>query len=107
MDEEHSLWTGSEDESDGEQDRNSLEEEIRRVKQQAKEHSDLIDGDDSDELRRVWSGSDEEKTLWTGDEGGDDDGIPTKPYPNEKSDAYIDKLFELEENQNIEQYQNC
>ncbi|GFZ18897.1 hypothetical protein Acr_27g0006360 [Actinidia rufa] len=68
MDEEHSLWTGSEDESDGEQDRNSLEEEIRRVKQQAKEHSDLIDGDDSDELRSVWSGSDEKKTLWTGPE---------------------------------------
>ncbi|GFY86741.1 hypothetical protein Acr_05g0003800 [Actinidia rufa] len=97
MDEESSLWTGSEDESDGEQDRNSLEEEIRRVKQQAKDHSDLIDGDDSDELRSVWSGSDEEKTLWTGDEGDDDDDIPTEPYPNEKSDAYIDKLFEFEE----------
>ncbi|PSS30616.1 Acidic leucine-rich nuclear phosphoprotein 32 family member B like [Actinidia chinensis var. chinensis] len=97
MDEESSLWTGSEDESDGEQDRNSLEEEIRRVKQQAKEHSDLVDGDDSDELRSVWSGSDEEKTLWTGDEGDDDDDIPTEPYPNEKSDAYIDKLFEFEE----------
>ncbi|XP_052204594.1 uncharacterized protein LOC127809658 [Diospyros lotus] len=97
MDEESSLWTASEDESDSEQGRDRLEEEIRRVKQQAKEHSDLIDGDDSDELRSVWSGSDEEKTLWTGDEDDDDDDIPTEAYPNEKSDAYIDKLFEFEE----------
>ncbi|KAL6952225.1 methionyl-tRNA formyltransferase [Sarracenia purpurea var. burkii] len=97
VDEESSLWTGSEDESDNEKGRNSLEEEIRKVRQQAKEHSDLIDGDDSDELRSVWSGSDEEKTLWTGDEGDDDDDIPTEAYPNEKSDAYIDKLFEFED----------
>lgn len=99
-DEDNGLWTGSEDESDNEGDRrtqNSLEKEIRKVKQQAKEHSDLIDGDDSDELHSVWSESEEEKTLWTGDEGDDDDDIPTEAYPNEKSDEYIDKLFEFEE----------
>ncbi|KAL7231507.1 hypothetical protein ACSBR2_009704 [Camellia fascicularis] len=97
VDEDSCLWTGSEDESDNEHGRNRLEKEIRKVKQQAKDHSDLIDGDDSDELRSVWSGSDEEKTLWTGDEGDDDEDIPTEAYPNEKSDAYIDKLFEFEE----------
>ncbi|KAL0011591.1 hypothetical protein SO802_006699 [Lithocarpus litseifolius] len=85
MDEDTSLWTGSEDEKDDEKDPKShLEEEIRRVRQQAKEHSDLIDADDSDELRSIWSGSDEEKTLWTGSEGDDDDDIPTEAYPNEK-----------------------
>uniref|UniRef100_A0A7N2LSN9 Uncharacterized protein n=1 Tax=Quercus lobata TaxID=97700 RepID=A0A7N2LSN9_QUELO len=79
MDEDTSLWTGSEDERDDEKDPKShLEEEIRRVRQQAKEHSDLIDADDSDELRSIWSGSDEEKILWTGSEGDDDDDIPTE-----------------------------
>ncbi|XP_062107587.1 uncharacterized protein LOC133818614 [Humulus lupulus] len=98
MDEETSLWTGSEDESDQEcGKKDELEEEIRKVRQQAKEHSHLIDADDSDELRSVWSGSDEEKTLWTGSEGDDDDDIPTEAYPNEASDKYVDKLFEFEE----------
>ncbi|KVH92399.1 uncharacterized protein LOC112515785 [Cynara cardunculus var. scolymus] len=97
IDEDDCLWTGSEDESDTEKRKKHLDEEIKKVKQQAKDHSDLIDGDDSDELRSVWSGSDEEKTLWTGSEGDDDDDIPTDPYPNEKSDAYLDKLFEFEE----------
>ncbi|KAK4263592.1 hypothetical protein QN277_028983 [Acacia crassicarpa] len=98
MEEDSTLWTGSEDESDGEKDSESrLKKEIRKVRQQAKEHSDLIDADDSDELRSVWSGSDEEKTLWTGDEMDSDDDIPTEPYPNESSDKYIDKLFEFEE----------
>ena len=97
MDEESCIWTGSEDESDDEKCQGPLEEEIKRVKQEANEHSDLIDADDSDELRSVWSGSDEEKTLWTGSEGDDDDDIPTEAYPNEKSDAYLDKLFEFEE----------
>ncbi|KAK9950946.1 hypothetical protein M0R45_006410 [Rubus argutus] len=87
-----------EDEKDDRKDEKSqLEEEIRKVKQQAREHSDLIDADDSDELRSVWSGSDEEKSLWTGSEGDDDDDIPTEAYPNESSDKYIDKLFEFEE----------
>ncbi|GAB4833612.1 hypothetical protein Ancab_031857 [Ancistrocladus abbreviatus] len=97
LDEDDCLWTGSEDESDSEKKLSPLEKEIRKVKQKAKEHSDHIDADDSDELRSVWSGSDEEKTLWTGSEGDDDDDIPTEPYLNEKSDAYIDKLFEFEE----------
>lgn len=98
MDEDTSLWTGSEDESDDKKDpKSQLEDEIRRVRQQAKEHSDLIDADDSDELRSVWSGSDEEKTLWTGSEGDDDNDIPTEAYPNESSDKYIDKLFEFED----------
>lgn len=98
MDEDECLWTGSEDESDSEKGSESrFQREIRKVRQQAKEHSDKIDADDSDELRSVWSGSDEEKTLWTGSEGDDDNDIPTEPYPNEASDKYIDKLFEFEE----------
>ncbi|KAM7524262.1 hypothetical protein LguiA_014164 [Lonicera macranthoides] len=96
-DEDDCLWTGSEDESDTEKGKIRLEEEIKKVKKQAKERSNLIDGDDSDELNSVWSGSDEEKTLWTGSECDSDDDIPTEPYPNESSDAYIDKLFEFEE----------
>lgn len=101
MDEDSCLWTGSEDESDDENSsdkgRNRLDKDIRKVRQQAKEHSDLIDADDSDELRSVWSGSDEEKTLWTGDECDDEDDIPTEARPNEASDRYLDKLFEFEE----------
>lgn len=101
MEEDDCLWTGSEDESEDENNskmsKTRLEKEIRKVRQQAKEHSHLIDGDDSDELWSVWSGSDEEKTLWTGSEGDDDDDIPTEAYPNEASDKYIDKLFEFEE----------
>ncbi|KAL4627524.1 hypothetical protein ACB092_05G171200 [Castanea dentata] len=98
MDEDTSLWTGSEDERDDEKDPKSrLEEEIRRVRQQAKEHSGLIDANDSDALRSICSGSDEEKTLWTGSEGDDDGDIPIEAYPNESSDKYIDKLFEFEE----------
>lgn len=98
------LWTGSEDESETEKGKGDsgkrqrrLERDIRKVRQQAKDHSHLIDADDSDELASVWSGSDEEKSLWTGSEGDDDDDIPTDPYPNEVSDRYIDKLFEFEE----------
>lgn len=98
MEEDETLWTGSEDESDNDgKGRNRLEDEIRKVRQQAKEHSDRINADDSDELWSVWSGSDEEKTLWTGSEGDDDDDIPTEAYPNESSDKYIDRLFEFEE----------
>ncbi|KAJ0959807.1 hypothetical protein J5N97_000501 [Dioscorea zingiberensis] len=78
--EDDCLWTGSEDEKDdGKDKRGHLEEEIQKVKQQAREHSDLIDADDSDELTSVWSGSDEEKSLWTGSEGDDDDDILLKP----------------------------
>ncbi|XP_038719248.1 nucleolin isoform X2 [Tripterygium wilfordii] len=97
MEEDDSVWTGSEDESDSEKGRNSLEEQIRKARQKAKAESDLIDADDSDELRSVWSESDEEKTLWTGSEGDDEDDIPTEARPNEASDKYIDKVFEFEE----------
>ncbi|KAK4777036.1 hypothetical protein SAY86_005724 [Trapa natans] len=100
MEEDTTLWSGSEDESeDNEKGRkpHNLEEDIRKARLQAKEHSDLIDADDSDELRGVWSGSDEEKTLWTGSEGDDDDDIPKEAYPNESSDKYIDRLFEFDE----------
>uniref|UniRef100_A0A2P2JBG8 Uncharacterized protein MANES_01G115200 n=1 Tax=Rhizophora mucronata TaxID=61149 RepID=A0A2P2JBG8_RHIMU len=101
MGEDDCLWTGSEDESENEsssdKSQNPLEKEIRKVRRQAKEHSERIDADDSDELRSVWSGSDEEKTLWTGSEGDDEDDIPTEAYPNEASDKYIDKVFEFEE----------
>ncbi|KAH9610164.1 hypothetical protein KSS87_011795 [Heliosperma pusillum] len=57
----------------------------------------IVYADDSDELWSVWSGSDEEKTLWIGSEDDSDRDIPTEAYPNDKSDAYIDKLFEFEE----------
>ncbi|KAM2710707.1 hypothetical protein FF1_047036 [Malus domestica] len=67
------------------------------VKTKANEHSDLIDADDSDELRSVWSGNDEEKSLWIRSEDDDDDDIPTEAYPNESSDKHIDKLFKFEE----------
>ncbi|KAG7550978.1 hypothetical protein ISN45_Aa06g017080 [Arabidopsis thaliana x Arabidopsis arenosa] len=101
MGDDDTLWSGSEDESDDntkqESGRNRLEKEIKKARQQAKVSSDQIDADDSDELYSVWSGSDEEKTLWTGDEGDDDDDIPTEPRPNEASDKYLDKLFEFEE----------
>lgn len=95
MEEDKTLWTGSEDESsDDEKGRgkNRLEEEIRKARLKAKEHSDKINADDSDELWSIWSDSDEEKTLWTGSEGDDDNDIPTEAYPNESSDKYIDKL---------------
>lgn len=98
-DEEDHLWTGSEDESDNERDDHSqLKKDIKKAKQRAKERSDSIDADDSDELRSVWSESDaEEKTLWTGDEGDDEDDVPTEAFPNARSDQYVDQLFEFEE----------
>ncbi|KAB2612412.1 hypothetical protein D8674_034728 [Pyrus ussuriensis x Pyrus communis] len=77
--------------------RNSGKPGRKRLIQQAREHYDLIDVDDSDELRSVWSGSNEEKSMWTGSEDDDDDDIPTEAYPNESSDKHIDKLFEFEE----------
>ncbi|KAL7141637.1 hypothetical protein ABFS83_08G067100 [Erythranthe nasuta] len=94
-DEEDHLWTGSEDDSDNERDNHSqLKRDINKAKKRA---NDGIDADDSDELRSVWSGSDDEKTLWTGDEGDDEDDVPSEPFPNEKSDQYIDELFEFDE----------
>lgn len=97
MDDDSGLWTESDDDETDKDHKTNIDEEIKRVKQKAKEHSDLIDGDDSDELRSIWSDDGEERTLWTGSEGDDDDDVPTEAYPNEKSDAYIDKLFEFEE----------
>ncbi|KAK4416435.1 hypothetical protein Salat_2469000 [Sesamum alatum] len=97
-DDEDHLWTGSEDDSDTEKDDGSqLKKEIKKAKQRAKERSDRIDADDSDELYSVWSESDEEKTLWTGDEEDDEHDVPTEPFPNERSDEYIDQLFEFED----------
>ncbi|KAK3426342.1 hypothetical protein EUGRSUZ_F02816 [Eucalyptus grandis] len=98
MEEDSSVWTGSEDEGDtDEKSQKCLKREIRKVRQEAKDHSNQIDADDSDELHSIWSDSDEEKTLWTGSECDDDDDIPTEAYPNEASDKYIDKIFEFEE----------
>ncbi|CAN6839868.1 unnamed protein product [Brassica oleracea] len=96
-DDDDTLWSASEEDEASDSGRNRLEKEVKKARQQAKASSDLIDADDSDELYSVWSGSDEEKTLWTGDEGDDDDDIPTEPHPNEASDKYLDKLFEFEE----------
>ncbi|GFQ03250.1 hypothetical protein PHJA_002468800 [Phtheirospermum japonicum] len=84
----------SEDESDAEcDDLSQLKKDIKKAKNRAKAQNP-IDSDDSDELRSVWSESDDEKSLWTGD---DDDDTPTKPFPNERSDEYIDNLFEFDE----------
>ncbi|KMZ66173.1 hypothetical protein ZOSMA_2G01840 [Zostera marina] len=96
MDEDTSLWTGS-DEDESNDTNNNIESEIKRVKRKAQENAQLIDGDDSDELRSIWSDSDEEKNLWTGSECDDESDIPTEAHPNERSDAYLDKLFEFEE----------
>ncbi|KAF6159710.1 hypothetical protein GIB67_029968 [Kingdonia uniflora] len=97
-DEDTGLWTRSdEDEDTAKKNQSHLKEEIRKTKQEAEKRAQLIDADDSDDLRSVWSGSDEDKTLWSGPECDDDDDIPTKPFPNEQSDAYLDKLFEFEE----------
>ena len=100
-DEDH-LWTGSDNDDDNDDDTKqvndaNLSKELKRVKKEAEENASLIDADDSDELRSVWSGSDEEKTLWTGSEQDDDDDIPTEAHPNERSDPYIDKIFEFED----------
>ncbi|KAG5110993.1 hypothetical protein JHK82_040216 [Glycine max] len=87
MDEDNNtLWTGSEDESDEDTGpKTDLDKEIRKARLEAKKHADLIDADDSHELRSVWSGSDEEKTLWTGDEMDSDDDIPTEAYPRKQA----------------------
>ncbi|XP_006844308.2 uncharacterized protein LOC18434167 [Amborella trichopoda] len=90
-------WSDSDEDEDGKKDDANVEEEVRKMKEKAEEEAKLIDADDSDELRSVWSGSDEEKTLWTGSEEDSDDDIPPQPRPNERSDEYIDKLFEFED----------
>ncbi|XP_078439151.1 glutamyl-tRNA (Gln) amidotransferase subunit C [Wolffia australiana] len=100
---ETNLWTGSDDDDKdddkdkGETHDDNTKKEVERLKMEAEENASLIDADDSDELRSVWSGSDEEKTLWTGSECDDDDDIPTEAHPNERSDPYIDKIFEFED----------
>lgn len=99
MDEDDCLWTASEDEDgeNNEKNKRNLEKEIKKLRRTAKENSDLIDADDSDELRSICPESDEEMTLWSGSECDDDDDIPTEPHPNERSDPHIDRLFEFEE----------
>ncbi|XP_042407075.1 uncharacterized protein LOC121996957 [Zingiber officinale] len=98
MDEDDCLWTASEDEDEGNKNKDSkLEKEIKKIRSQTKEKSNLIDGDESDELRSLCSDTDEEVTLWSGSEDDDDDDIPTDPFKNERSDPHIDKLFEFEE----------
>ncbi|KAM0933026.1 hypothetical protein DsansV1_C38g0235111 [Dioscorea sansibarensis] len=97
VDEEDCLWTGSDEDEDNGKVDGKLQREIKKLKQKAKENSDLIDADDSDELRSICSESDEEINLWSGSECDDDDDIPTEAHPNERSDPYIDKLFEFED----------
>ncbi|KAL6848261.1 hypothetical protein ACP4OV_022389 [Aristida adscensionis] len=97
VDEEDCLWTGSEDDDEEEND-TKLEREIKKVKRQAKENANLIDADDSDELRSICPESDEDDmTLWSGSEDDDDDDIPSEAHPNGRSDSYIDKVFEFDE----------
>jgi hypothetical protein len=93
------IMAGSEDEDDDESStsQTDLEKDMRKVKQKARENSNLIDADDSDELRSICPSSDDEINLWSGTEDDDDDDIPTEPHPNEKSDAYIDKVFDFNE----------
>lgn len=96
VDEEDCLWTGSED--DDEENDTKMEREIRKVKRQAKENANLIDADESDELRSICPESDEDDmNLWSGSEDDDDDDVPTEAHPNERSDSYIDKVFEFDE----------
>ncbi|WOL02860.1 nucleolin [Canna indica] len=98
MDEDDCLWTASEDdELDNERNNRNLGKEIKKIRKQAKENSELVDGDDSDELRSLCSESDEEVTLWSGSEDDDDDDIPIDAHRNERSDSHIDKLFEFQE----------
>lgn len=96
MDEDDSLWTGSDEDEDDKKDGNNLKKEMKKLKKTAKENAELIDADDSDELRSLCSESDEERNLWSGTEDDDDDDIPTEPHPNERSDPHIDKLFDFE-----------
>ncbi|CAA0839651.1 Unknown protein [Striga hermonthica] len=99
-DEEDHLWTASEDDDEHDKDPNiQLKKDIKKAKQRARARSDPgVDADDSDELRSIWSSdSDGEKSLWTGDEGDDEADAPTDPIPNERSDEYIDRLFEFDE----------
>jgi len=93
------LWTGSEaDDEEEEESDTKLEREIKKVKRQAKENANLIDADDSDELRSICPESDEDDmTLWSGSEDDDDDDIPSEAHPSERSDSYIDKVFEFDE----------
>ncbi|KAI4986656.1 hypothetical protein ZWY2020_019286 [Hordeum vulgare] len=98
VDEEDCVWTASEDEDEEKEDDTKMEREMKKVKKQAKENANLIDGDDSDELRSICPESDEEDmTLWSGSEEDDHNDIPTEPHPNERSDSYIDKVFEFDE----------
>ncbi|CAA0823174.1 Unknown protein [Striga hermonthica] len=97
-DEEDHLWTASED--DEHDDPNiRLKKDIKKAKQRARARSDPgVDADNIDELRSIWSSdSDGEKSLWTGDEGDDEADAPSDPIPNERSDEYIDRLFEFDE----------
>ncbi|PKA52270.1 hypothetical protein AXF42_Ash010166 [Apostasia shenzhenica] len=92
------LWTGSDEEEDDIKDDGSdLKKEMKKLKKKAKENASLIDADDSDELTSLISESDEDICLWSGSEDDDDDDIPSDPHPNERSDPFIDKLFEFEE----------
>eukprot|EP01018_Ginkgo_biloba_P019536 Gb_23933 [translate_table: standard] len=114
MDEETCLWSGSDSEdeklrtkalkkhyelTDSEDENPDADKKKDDVFPEAKEEDqgEPINADDSDELRSVWSGSDEEKTLWSGSEDDDDDDIPTPARPHERSDRYLDKVFEFEE----------
>ncbi|XP_047060117.1 uncharacterized protein LOC124666833 [Lolium rigidum] len=98
VDEEDCLWTASEDEDEEEENDTKMEREMKKVKKQAKENANLVDGDDSDELRSICPESDEDDmNLWSGSEEDDDNDIPTESHPNERSDPYIDKVFEFDE----------
>ncbi|XP_020590061.1 uncharacterized protein LOC110031281 [Phalaenopsis equestris] len=96
VDDDDSLWTASDEDEDDRKVDINLNKEIKKLKKTAKENAELVDADDSDELRSLCSESDEEMNLWSGTEDDDDDDIPTEPHPNERSDPYIDKLFDFE-----------
>ncbi|KAG0496075.1 hypothetical protein HPP92_000691 [Vanilla planifolia] len=80
VDDDDCLWTASDEDEDDIQDNSKLKKEMKKLKMQAKENSELIDADDSDELRSLISESDEEINLWSGTEDDDDDDIPTEPH---------------------------
>lgn len=113
VDEETCCWTGSDSEdeklrskalkdyydlTDSEDENGSEGKKKDNIFPEAKEENgDDINADVSDELRSVWSESDEEKTLWSGSEDDDDNDIPVTARPHVKSDRYLDHIFEFEE----------
>lgn len=100
MDEKAHLWSGSDKDEDNDNQVNdtNLRKELRKARKGVEQNTNLINADDSNELRSVWLGTDEEKTMWTCSKGDDDDdNILREACLNERSEPYIDKILEFED----------